>query len=173
MACQHPPPIAAALQHRRSTAAAPSSFSRRTVAVSPALRLIPPHPHADILLCGRRPSCDASPECIHLEIVKTGLTHDLFLDNHLINSYGKGARLDSAHRVFDEMPEQNAISWNVISTKCLDSYLGSLTMPFRCSAPYCGRGQGAGLRRSPLGACSEHAKMRGRTCWPSPCRSMG
>ncbi|KAG8051478.1 hypothetical protein GUJ93_ZPchr0001g29386 [Zizania palustris] len=73
-----------------------------------------PHPHADILLRGRRPGCDASPECIHLEIVKRGLTHDLFLANHLVNSYGKGSRLDSARRVFDEMPERNAVSWTCL-----------------------------------------------------------
>ncbi|CAL4962899.1 unnamed protein product [Urochloa decumbens] len=72
------------------------------------------HPHADILLLLRRRGDATSPERLHVEIVKRGLNHDLFLANHLVNSYAKGARLAAACRVFDEMPERNAVSWTCL-----------------------------------------------------------
>ncbi|KAG2598747.1 putative pentatricopeptide repeat-containing protein At5g09950 [Panicum virgatum] len=74
-----------------------------------------PHPHADILLLLRRRRGDAtSPERLHVELVKRGLCDDLFLANHLVNSYAKGARLAAARLVFDEMPERNAVSWTCL-----------------------------------------------------------
>ncbi|KAL6882071.1 hypothetical protein ACP4OV_011543 [Aristida adscensionis] len=76
-----------------------------------------PHPHADLLLLlrsRRSGGGDASPETLHLELLKRGLSHDLFLANHLVNSYAKGSRLAAAHRVLDEMPERNAVSWTCL-----------------------------------------------------------
>ncbi|KAF8696765.1 hypothetical protein HU200_036398 [Digitaria exilis] len=73
-----------------------------------------PHPHADILLLLRRRGDVTSPERLHVELVKRGLHHDLFLANHLVNFYAKGARLAAARRVFDEMPERNAVSWTCL-----------------------------------------------------------
>ncbi|TKW15133.1 hypothetical protein SEVIR_5G216500v4 [Setaria viridis] len=73
-----------------------------------------PHPHADILHLLRRRGDATSPERLHVELVKRGLNHDLFLVNHLVNSYAKGVRLAAARRVFDEMPERNAVSWTCL-----------------------------------------------------------
>ncbi|CAO2165385.1 unnamed protein product [Urochloa humidicola] len=73
-----------------------------------------PHPHADILLLLRRHGDATFPERLHVELVKRGLSDDLFLANHLVNSYAKGARLAPARRVFDEMPERNAVSWTCL-----------------------------------------------------------
>ncbi|KAM0859304.1 hypothetical protein ACQ4PT_047245 [Festuca glaucescens] len=82
---------------------------------SPPPRSPPPvHPHADLLCLLRRRSGEAAPESLHLELVKRGLTHDLFLSNHLVNSYAKGSRLACARRVFDDMPERNAVSWTCL-----------------------------------------------------------
>ncbi|KAI5000757.1 hypothetical protein ZWY2020_010716 [Hordeum vulgare] len=80
---------------------------------APPPRSPPPvHPHADLLL--RRRSGEAAPENLHLELVKRGLTHDLFLSNHLVNSYAKSSRLACARQVFDCMLERNAISWTCL-----------------------------------------------------------
>ncbi|KAJ1284114.1 hypothetical protein BS78_03G179500 [Paspalum vaginatum] len=73
-----------------------------------------PHPHADLLLLLRRRGDAISPENLHVELVKRGLNHDLFLSNHLVNSYAKGARLAAASQVFDEMPVRNAVSWTCL-----------------------------------------------------------
>ncbi|KAL6615009.1 hypothetical protein ACP70R_037279 [Stipagrostis hirtigluma subsp. patula] len=100
-----PVPLRDLLAHRLSPP--PDSTSR-----SPS-----PHPHADLLLLLRRGSGgggDASPESLHLELVKRGLNHDLFLSNHLVNSYAKGSRLAAARRVLEEMPERNAVSWTCL-----------------------------------------------------------
>uniref|UniRef100_A0A453EZS7 DYW domain-containing protein n=1 Tax=Aegilops tauschii subsp. strangulata TaxID=200361 RepID=A0A453EZS7_AEGTS len=80
---------------------------------APPPRSSPPvHPHADLLL--RRRSGEATPESLHLELVKRGLTHDLFLSNHLVNSYAKSSRLACARQVFDCMLERNAVSWTCL-----------------------------------------------------------
>uniref|UniRef100_A0A0D3EQQ2 DYW domain-containing protein n=1 Tax=Oryza barthii TaxID=65489 RepID=A0A0D3EQQ2_9ORYZ len=92
-----------------------------------------PHPHDDVLLRGRRPGCDASPESLHLEVVKRGLTHDLFLANHLVNSYAKGARLDAARRVFDGMPGRNAVSWTCLISGHVLSGLPEDAFPLFCA----------------------------------------
>ncbi|KAK1601643.1 hypothetical protein QYE76_026945 [Lolium multiflorum] len=82
---------------------------------SPPPRSPPPlHPHADLLSLLRRRGGDPAPESLHLELVKRGLTHDLFLSNHLVNSYAKGSRLACARRVFDGMPDRNAVSWTCL-----------------------------------------------------------
>ncbi|KAK3161170.1 hypothetical protein QOZ80_1BG0073240 [Eleusine coracana subsp. coracana] len=72
-----------------------------------------PHTHADLILLLRRGG-DTSPESLHVDLVKRGLRHELFLANHLVNSYAKAARLVAARRAFDEMPEPNAVSWTCL-----------------------------------------------------------
>ncbi|VAH77244.1 putative pentatricopeptide repeat-containing protein At5g09950 [Triticum dicoccoides] len=80
---------------------------------APPPRSSPPvHPHADLLL--RRRRGEATPESLHLELVKRGLTHDLFLSNHLVNYYAKSSRLACARQVFDCMLERNAVSWTCL-----------------------------------------------------------
>ncbi|KAM5558864.1 putative pentatricopeptide repeat-containing protein [Rosa sericea] len=39
---------------------------------------------------------------------------DTFQGNNLVNLYSKFKRLDDAHRVFDEMPERNTITWTTL-----------------------------------------------------------
>ncbi|KAF7813664.1 pentatricopeptide repeat-containing protein [Senna tora] len=47
----------------------------------------------------------------HSNVVKSGFLHDTFTSNHLLNSYVRLLRIDYAHKVFDEMPEPNVVSW--------------------------------------------------------------
>ncbi|KAG8044890.1 hypothetical protein GUJ93_ZPchr0008g11476 [Zizania palustris] len=52
----------------------------------PLPRSSQPHPHANaILLRGRRPGFDASAESVHLEVVKRGLTRDVFLSIYFLS----------------------------------------------------------------------------------------
>uniref|UniRef100_A0ACD5W0W0 Uncharacterized protein n=1 Tax=Avena sativa TaxID=4498 RepID=A0ACD5W0W0_AVESA len=111
---------------------------------SPPPRSPPPvHPHADLLFLRRR-SGEAAPENLHLELIKRGLTHDLFLSNHLVNLYAKGSRLACARQVFDDMPERNAVSWTcLVSGYVLSGIIGEafqvfctmLRMGSECSRP--------------------------------------
>ncbi|OWM85291.1 pentatricopeptide repeat-containing protein At4g39530-like [Punica granatum] len=51
-------------------------------------------------------------QVIHGFITKTGFVCDTFVQNSLIDMYGKTGRLDSAHGVFKEMLSKDISSWN-------------------------------------------------------------
>lgn len=56
-------------------------------------------------------------EIIHGEILKLGFSSSVFVQNTLLDFYGKcGENLGSACRVFDEMPERDVVSWNSMIT---------------------------------------------------------
>ncbi|EXB90556.1 hypothetical protein L484_001710 [Morus notabilis] len=56
-------------------------------------------------------------EVVHGDIVKLGYCSSVFVQNTLLDLYAKsGGKLDSACRVFDEMPERDVVSWNSIIT---------------------------------------------------------
>ncbi|XP_020234349.1 putative pentatricopeptide repeat-containing protein At5g09950 [Cajanus cajan] len=61
---------------------------------------------------------------LHLQIYKTGLTNDVFWCNTLINIYVRVGNLLSAHKLFDEMPHKNLVSWS-----CLISGYAQNAMP--------------------------------------------
>ncbi|KAK7320251.1 hypothetical protein VNO77_29563 [Canavalia gladiata] len=48
---------------------------------------------------------------LHLQIYKTGFTNDVFWCNTLINIYVRVSNMDSAQKLFDEMPQKNLVSW--------------------------------------------------------------
>lgn len=48
---------------------------------------------------------------LHGAVVRMGLERDLFIGNSLIHFYAECGELDSARKVFDEMPERNVVSW--------------------------------------------------------------
>lgn len=51
---------------------------------------------------------------VHGIALKTGLSFDPKLVNSLVNMYGKLGFVDSACRLFEEMPVQNSVSWNSV-----------------------------------------------------------
>ena len=53
---------------------------------------------------------------IHAEIAKSGLLHDMniCLGNSLVNMYAKCGAFVKAHAVFDELPVQDVVSWNIL-----------------------------------------------------------
>ncbi|KAJ6841594.1 pentatricopeptide repeat-containing protein [Iris pallida] len=51
---------------------------------------------------------------LHRRLLLHHLSHHLHLSNHLINFYSKCNSLASAHRVFDEMPHRNLVSWTAL-----------------------------------------------------------
>lgn len=48
---------------------------------------------------------------IHGHIVKTGTHQDLFIMTSLVNVYGKCGTMESARKVFDNLPKRNVVSW--------------------------------------------------------------
>ncbi|KAJ4966353.1 hypothetical protein NE237_018202 [Protea cynaroides] len=61
---------------------------------------------------------------LHLQIIKNGLVGDLFLPNTLITMYVRTGHLVAAHKLFDEMPGRNVVTWT-----CLISGYAKLGLP--------------------------------------------
>ncbi|KAJ8769132.1 hypothetical protein K2173_000907 [Erythroxylum novogranatense] len=55
---------------------------------------------------------------IHARIIKSQFASEVFIQNRLIDAYGKCGCLDDARKVFDTMLEKNTFSWN--------SFIGAL-----------------------------------------------
>ncbi|KAM2263662.1 hypothetical protein ACFXTI_039922 [Malus domestica] len=51
---------------------------------------------------------------IHARIIKTQFSSEIFIQNRLIDAYGKCGCLDDARKLFDKMPERNTFTWNSI-----------------------------------------------------------
>lgn len=51
---------------------------------------------------------------IHGQVVRSGLETDMVLGTLLVDLYAKCACLDDAHKVFEELPNRNVVSWNAI-----------------------------------------------------------
>ncbi|XP_020592039.1 pentatricopeptide repeat-containing protein At1g50270 [Phalaenopsis equestris] len=67
-----------------------------------------------VLLKSISNSGSGNPIQIHAQIIKFGLEFDTFVQNSLLWCYAKGRLLESACRLFDEMPHRDAISWNAM-----------------------------------------------------------
>ncbi|XP_055960328.1 pentatricopeptide repeat-containing protein At3g13880 [Mercurialis annua] len=50
----------------------------------------------------------------HSHIIKTAFNPCLFLLNNLLNMYSKFGEMDTAHKLFDKMPERSVISYNLL-----------------------------------------------------------
>ena len=48
----------------------------------------------------------------HCNIIKLGTIYDTYIANNLLNSYIKTRNLKLAHKVFDEMPQRDTVTWN-------------------------------------------------------------
>ncbi|XP_024168862.1 pentatricopeptide repeat-containing protein At2g13600 [Rosa chinensis] len=53
---------------------------------------------------------------VHARVIKTQFSSEVFIQNRLIDAYGKCGSFDDARKVFDKMPERNTFSWNCIIT---------------------------------------------------------
>ncbi|KAK8955048.1 Pentatricopeptide repeat-containing protein [Platanthera zijinensis] len=53
-------------------------------------------------------------QSVHALGLKIGFLPEILLSNHLINMYAKCSTLDNAHKLFDEMPERNLISYSTL-----------------------------------------------------------
>eukprot|EP01018_Ginkgo_biloba_P009793 Gb_07725 [translate_table: standard] len=69
---------------------------------------------------------------VHEYIIKSGIQCDIFVGNALLNMYVKCRSVESAHHVFDRMPERNVVSWNVmVAGYAQNGYLDDALKLFR------------------------------------------
>lgn len=57
---------------------------------------------------------------IHGLIVRTGFCSNVILGSSLVDVYGKCRVMSDARRMFDDLPEPNSVSWNVIVRRYLE-----------------------------------------------------
>ncbi|KAL9307919.1 Pentatricopeptide repeat-containing protein [Arabidopsis thaliana] len=60
-------------------------------------------------------------EKVHGYAVKTGLEFDSYVSNSLMGMYASLGKIEITHKVFDEMPQRDVISWNGL----ISSYVGN------------------------------------------------
>lgn len=53
---------------------------------------------------------------IHLRVIESGLSSDVFLGNTLINFYVKCGELEHAYELFKRLPQQDCVTWNILIT---------------------------------------------------------
>ncbi|GER48284.1 pentatricopeptide repeat-containing protein [Striga asiatica] len=51
---------------------------------------------------------------LHAAIIKTGNQSDIFMGNHVLNFYAKCGPINSACKMFDEMPHRNLVTWSAM-----------------------------------------------------------
>ncbi|KAK1437328.1 hypothetical protein QVD17_03119 [Tagetes erecta] len=60
-------------------------------------------------------TCDSALSAIestHCYIIKSGIIRDTYTVNNLLGSYVKNRKLKNAHKLFDEMPQRDTVTWN-------------------------------------------------------------
>ncbi|THF98091.1 hypothetical protein TEA_012739 [Camellia sinensis var. sinensis] len=55
-------------------------------------------------------------QCIHTQIIKMSHFNDIYVQNSLLNVYLSGGNMDLCRKVFDEMPQRDAVSWTIMIT---------------------------------------------------------
>lgn len=78
---------------------------------------------------------------VHARIHKSQFSHEVFINNRLIDAYGKCGSLDNARKMFDGMPRRNTFTWNsMISALTVsgfvceaEKYFSLMPEPDQCS----------------------------------------
>uniref|UniRef100_A0A5B7C1U0 Pentatricopeptide repeat-containing protein n=1 Tax=Davidia involucrata TaxID=16924 RepID=A0A5B7C1U0_DAVIN len=78
------------------------------------LSLLDSSPFSKLLDACLRSKSARDTRRVHARIIKTQFSWEIFIQNRLIDVYGKCASLDDARKLFDRMPQKNTFTWNSI-----------------------------------------------------------
>ncbi|KAL8108991.1 pentatricopeptide repeat-containing protein At2g13600 [Apium graveolens] len=105
------------------------------------LSLITSSPLADLLQQSLQSKSRRRTQQVHARIIKSQFRSEIFIQNRLIDVYGKLRCLEDANKLFDRMPHKNTFTWNSLLCALLNSGLidqahkvfGSMPYPDQCS----------------------------------------
>ncbi|KAI5085013.1 hypothetical protein GOP47_0001182, partial [Adiantum capillus-veneris] len=82
---------------------------------------------ATLQVCAKRKDLHRGSQ-VHAQITEKGLLKtNIFVGNTLVNMYARCGALEKAHKVFDELPVRNVVSWNALITGYAQEGLGEET----------------------------------------------
>ncbi|CAL1397228.1 unnamed protein product [Linum trigynum] len=88
-----------------------------------------PSSHLNLIQQLRNCNDVRSVSSVHCSFFKSGLSKsDTFAANHLVNGYIRLREISLAHRLFDEMPEPNVVSWTSLMAGYVTSGQAGLTL---------------------------------------------
>ncbi|PKA57145.1 Pentatricopeptide repeat-containing protein [Apostasia shenzhenica] len=70
--------------------------------------------YTDLLQCYTDSRSLTLGKSVHAHIIRSHFKQSLFLQNNLLNMYCKCGNMKHAHKVFDEIPDRDVVSWNVL-----------------------------------------------------------
>ncbi|PON94368.1 DYW domain containing protein [Trema orientale] len=95
----------------------------------------------------------------HTLVVKSGFEYDVFVKTSLLSLYAKSGYLEHAHKMFDEIPERNVVSWTVMVSGYISAgRFGEAISMFRRSIETGLRPDGFNLVRV-LSACTQSGDL--------------
>ncbi|KAL1833055.1 hypothetical protein ACET3Z_002706 [Daucus carota] len=105
------------------------------------LYLITSSPLANLLQQALESKSLRHTQRVHARIIKTHFRSEIFIQNRLIDIYGKLSCLDDAHKLFVRMPHKNTFTWNsilcaLLHSGCVDEaykLFASMPCPDQCS----------------------------------------
>ncbi|KAK9912838.1 hypothetical protein M0R45_036676 [Rubus argutus] len=96
------------------------------------LAFIDSSPFAKLLDSCIRTKSASDARRVHARVIKTQFSSEVFIQNRLIDAYGKCGSLDDARKLFDKMSERNTFSWNsIISALTKLGFIDEAVQTFR------------------------------------------